>query len=105
MTDALRDSADADIDDLALDEARSIGYTLKAMNVGLWAARTGDSVEEGLIRVVNAGGDTDTNGAVAGAFLGARAGEDALPQRWLDNIADTHRLVTLADALHEAATA
>ena len=49
-------------------------------------ARTAD-IEEALIAVVNAGGDTDTNGAVAGAVLGARFGLDAIPKRWRDRVA------------------
>ena len=32
--------------------------------------------------LVSAGGDTDTNGAVAGAVLGARFGCRAIPPRW-----------------------
>ena len=32
------------------------------------------------------GGDTDTNGAIAGALLGAVYGLEALPAQWLDSI-------------------
>jgi ADP-ribosylglycohydrolase/fructose-1,6-bisphosphatase/inositol monophosphatase family enzyme len=38
--------------------------------------------EEGLVDTVRRGGDTDTNGAVAGALLGAVHGAQALPVRW-----------------------
>lgn len=41
------------------------------------------SFEEGLIATVGLGGDTDTNGAIAGALLGARHGRDAIPGRWV----------------------
>ena len=64
-----------------------MGYTLKAMQVALWCARRAVDFEEALIAVVNAGGDTDTNGAVAGAVLGARFGLDAIPKRWRDRVA------------------
>ena len=64
-----------------------MGYTLKAMQVALWCARRAADFEESLIAVVNAGGDTDTNGAVAGAVLGARFGFDAIPRRWRDRVA------------------
>ena len=63
-----------------------MGYTLKAMQVALWCARRAADFEEALIAVVNAGGDTDTNGAVAGAVLGARFGFDAIPRRWRDRV-------------------
>lgn len=38
--------------------------------------------EEGLVDTVRRGGDTDTNGAIAGALLGAVHGVEALPRRW-----------------------
>ena len=65
-----------------------MGYTLKAMQVALWCARRATDFEEALVAVVNAGGDTDTNGAVAGAVLGARFGFDAIPRRWRDRVAE-----------------
>lgn len=40
------------------------------------------SLEEGVIATVMAGGDTDTNGAIAGALLGAVHGREAVPVRW-----------------------
>lgn len=64
-----------------------MGYTLKAMQVALWCSRRAADFEEALIAVVNAGGDTDTNGAVAGAVLGARFGLEAIPGRWRDRVA------------------
>lgn len=33
-----------------------------------------------------AGGDTDTNGAVAGALMGARMGYAALPETWVTGL-------------------
>ena len=44
-----------------------IGHTLIALQCGLWAAVTPLDLEAALRRVVEAGGDTDTNAAVAGA--------------------------------------
>ena len=53
--------------------------------ISLW--RTPD-FKYGLRAVVEAGGDTGTNGAVAGAVLGTRFGIDAIPQRWRERIAE-----------------
>ena len=64
-----------------------MGYTLKAMQVALWCAHRAADSEEALIALVHAGGDTDTNGAVAGAVLGARFGLEAIPKRWRDRVA------------------
>ena len=44
------------------------------------------SVEEGVINTVMQGGDTDTNGAIAGALLGAIYGYSGIPDQWRDRI-------------------
>ena len=80
-------------------DQRLIGHTLLAMQVGLWAAATPLDFEAALVEIVSAGGDTDTNGAVAGAVLGARYGAAAIPHRWLDCIPERERIETLADDL------
>ena len=76
-----------------------IGHTLLAMQAGLWAVPTPLDFEAALVQIVSAGGDTDTNAAVAGAVLGARYGATAIPQRWLDCIPERERIETLADDL------
>ncbi len=67
------------------------------------------SFEEGVVATVMAGGDTDTNGCVAGALLGAVHGEEAIPARWRASILacrtergatyQTGDAIELADAL------
>ena len=55
--------------------------------------------------VLNAGRDTDTNGAVAGAVLGARFGVSAIPERWIERLPNPWELESLADRLLEASQA
>ena len=76
-----------------------IGHTLLAMQVGLWAAKTPLGFKDALVAVIGAGGDTDTNGAVAGAVLGARYGASAIPQDWLEAIPKREHIENLADRL------
>lgn len=76
-----------------------IGHTLLALQAGLWAAATPLNLEDALVDMVSAGGDTDTNAAVAGAVLGARYGASAIPQRWIDCIPQRERIERLADGL------
>ncbi len=76
-----------------------IGHTLLAVQCGLWAAVTPLDLEAALRQVVEAGGDTDTNAAVAGAVLGARYGTAAIPGRWLECVPGRDRIEGLADAL------
>ena len=74
-------------------------HTVMTMQVGLWGATTPLDFEEALVALVNAGGDTDTNGALAGAVLGARYGASAVPLRWTGHVAQRERLMDLADRL------
>lgn len=77
----------ARVDDLELDSG-GIGYAPKALGAVLWASRHPGSVEEGLLAIVNAGGDTDTNAAPAGAALGARFGISGIPAAWRARVAE-----------------
>ena len=79
VRDALADGVA--IGDLDIDHPAS-GYVIKILKAALWAARHPANFEDGLSAVVSAGGDTDTNGAAAGAVLGACFGLDAIPERW-----------------------
>ncbi len=64
--------------------AQDGAFVLASLAMGLTAYFSAESFAEGLVWAVNTGGDTDTNGAVAGALLGARFGAAAIPARWLD---------------------
>ena len=59
------------------------GSALASLAIALAAFFNADDFEKGLVWAVNLGGDTDTNGAVTGALLGARLGAAAIPERWL----------------------
>jgi ADP-ribosylglycohydrolase len=55
--------------------------------------------------VVALGGDTDTNGAVAGALLGALHGRAGLPEPWLAVLLDRGAIEEEGEALAAAASA
>lgn len=50
------------------------GWTLNSLSVALYFSRTSITFAEGMRSVVELGGDTDTNGCILGALLGARFG-------------------------------
>ena len=79
-------ATDPDIACLKLGEKAKRGYTLKAMGAALWALWHPTDFTEGLVTVVNEGGDADTNGAPAGAILGARFGYDAIPTEYTEGL-------------------
>ena len=72
------------VEELELSGDRKIGYCLKAFGSAVWALRYCNSIEEGLVKVIREGGDSDTNGAVVGALLGAKFGFHAIPKEFVD---------------------
>ena len=68
------------MENLRLDEEESMGYTLKALSAAVWCLYHVNSFRDGLMAVVNAGGDADTNAAVACSVLGAKYGFEAIPR-------------------------
>ena len=85
--------------DLPIARAGEAGYVVHCVEIGFWFATHDRSLEESLIYLAQAGGDTDTNAAVAGALLGARYGEVALPPRWMDQITGVEGIAKLAERL------
>jgi ADP-ribosylglycohydrolase len=69
------------------------------VEIALWFAYHEPNLERGLIWLANAGGDTDTNAAVAGGLMGARDGEGAVPGRWVAALPEPDRLRELATRL------
>lgn len=76
-----------------------MGFCLYAAAVGLQALLDPGGFEQTLRRVVALGGDTDTNGAVAGALKGAAVGRAGLPGTWLERLRDREAVEREALAL------
>lgn len=75
-----------DISLLDLDETCSIGYTLRTLSAALWCYWHVSSFEDGLLSVVNEGGDADTNAAISCAILGAKFGYRSIPEYYVENL-------------------
>ena len=87
-----------DINDLILDDA-TMGYTLKTLAAAVWCLFHCNSFEEGLLAVVNAGGDADTNAAVACSLLGARYGYSTIPQKNIEGLIKIEDLTNLTNGI------
>lgn len=85
-------------------ELRPESSVVDTLEVALWHFLRAKSFEECLVKVVNAGGDADTIGAIAGAIGGAYWGVGAIPARWLRTIQERTTLKGLARELHALAT-
>ena len=77
------------------------GFVLHTLELAFSALASAASIEEGLVAVISRGGDTDTNGAVAGALLGARFGKSQLPERWTSKLKAAPELLSLGEQLRK----
>ena len=85
--------------DLPIAVKGEAGYVVHCVEIALWFAVHDRTLEDALVYLVQAGGDTDTNAAVTGALLGARYGETALPHRWMSQLVGVQGILGLADRL------
>jgi len=63
-------------------DAESQGWVRIALHNAFHELLHAPSLEEGVVRTVRRGGDTDTNAAIAGALLGAVHGRAGIPAQW-----------------------
>lgn len=77
---ALEVAYNGNFNDLEIDDADNIWQTRKCMASALWPIWHCNSAEETLYKIVEAGGDADTNAAVAMGLAGLKYGYDALPE-------------------------
>jgi ADP-ribosylglycohydrolase len=52
---------------------------------------------EVISRVIESGGDTDTNGSIVGAMLGALHGEEIFPESWVKNLYKVDEIIKITE--------
>lgn len=62
------------------------GWVLLALAIAVRQLLHYSDPVEALVEAIGMGGDTDTNGAIAGALLGATYGAQAWPQQWVSGV-------------------
>uniref|UniRef100_A0A914C079 ADP-ribosylhydrolase ARH3 n=1 Tax=Acrobeloides nanus TaxID=290746 RepID=A0A914C079_9BILA len=65
---------------------KSMGYLGVALQGAFYELLHTNSFSTGLESVIIRGGDTDTNGCIAAALLGAYFGVDEIPQEWIETV-------------------
>jgi len=69
-------------DGIPSDYKRHQGWVLMALQDTFYRLLHAKDTEQAIIETVNEGGDTDTNGAICGALMGAVYGVESIPDRW-----------------------
>ncbi len=71
----------------------------EALAMGIYCALGAKDFEDGIILAVNHSGDSDSTGSITGNLLGAAAGAEAIPERWLAQLELRSTIEALADDL------
>ncbi len=93
------------IDELGGQSAKGVsGYALHSVPVAIYAGMRADwNFEATIHSLVEAGGDTDTTAAMAGALSGIRNGCEQIPSEWIEELAEwpvrRERLAKIAERL------
>jgi ADP-ribosyl-[dinitrogen reductase] hydrolase len=64
------------------DYQQSMGWVKIALHNAFFRMLHASDATEAIVQTVRQGGDSDTNGAIVGALVGALYGRDALPRQW-----------------------
>ena len=75
----------------------SSGYVINTIETVIYCLRNTDNFRDALLKCVNLGGDTDTNGAICGGLAGIYYGYDSIPEEWIDTIVGINKVLDLCD--------
>jgi len=76
------------------------GFVMAGGLSAVFIALKASDFEEGVKKAVHLGKDTDTVAAIAGAVLGAEAGEAAIPGKWREGLVNAEQVALRGEALY-----
>ena len=79
------------------DGIRSGGYVIDTIETVIYCLRNTSSYEEAVLKAINFGIDTDTNGAICGGLAGIYYGYDSIPTYWIEEIARIYEILSLCE--------
>lgn len=81
------------------------GWVRIALQNAFYQLLHAPTLEEGVVGTIMAGGDTDTNAAIAGALLGAVHGREAIPRQWRSMVLSCRPVQGMSVTRHPRLTA
>lgn len=97
---SIRKIAARDWESKQCDEIVSSGYVVRSLEAVLWCVDRAGSFEDAVVLAVNLGDDADTVGAITGQLAGAILGIEAIPDRWLAQVAWREKIEHIAEELY-----
>ena len=81
------------------DQIRSSGYVIDTLEAAMWAVWNTDNFRDAILLAANLGDDADSVAATAGQIAGALYGYSAIPDDWLNKLAQHKRITEIAEKL------
>lgn len=75
-----------DLFDMDDDNLSSKGYVVYSLEISLYSCYHTNSYKEAVLKAINYGRDTDTNGIISGGLAALYYGYDSIPEIWLEQI-------------------
>lgn len=97
--DYIETAHDGKLEDFNLGDMATYWYVRKAMGAAFWSLWHCKSPNEALIKIVNEGGDADTNASVAIGLLGLKYGVESIDRKYIDNLIGAEIIESASDRL------
>ncbi len=81
------------------EEIASSSYVVHSLEAALWCIFKENNFEYTVLRAVNLGNDTDTTAAIAGGLAGLLYGFEAIPLKWIEQLARRDDIYDLCNRL------
>lgn len=82
-------------------EIASSGYVVHSLEAAIWCLLRENNFEATVLKAVNLGSDTDTTAAIVGGLAGLLYGFEAIPRRWIDQLARKDDIFDLCNRLEK----
>lgn len=93
----IKEAAEGPLNMLRLDDEEESTQAHRALMAALWALWHCENPDDALIKIVNEGGDADTNASLATALVAMRYGVKAISPKYINELAEHDQIEAIAD--------